>query len=250
MNWLLLRGLARDKRHWGDFGSLFERRVQDSNVFMLDLPGMGTERHRGSPLSISGIADDLRHRWLQLTYDFGSPWSILAVSLGGMVAIDWCDRYPYDFQKLVLVNSSSGGISNPIRRLQPPVWLEFIRIAMAKTEREKESTILGFNSNITSPRSPEIFDEWTRYAEENPNDITNIAKQVVAAARYKAPQELDGIRTLVLASMQDHLTHPSCSWELARRYSAAVAFHDIAGHDLPLDAPEWVADQVNYWLTD
>ena len=73
MNWLLLRGLARDKRHWGDFGSLFERRVQDSNVFMLDLPGMGTERHRDSPLSISGITDDLRHRWLQLTYDFGSP---------------------------------------------------------------------------------------------------------------------------------------------------------------------------------
>ena len=80
--------------------------------------------------------------------------------------------------------------------------------------------------------------------------IKNITKQVLAGARYRAPKKLNGIRTLVLASMRDHLTHPSCSWELARRYSAALAFHDIAGHDLPLDAPEWVADQVNYWLND
>ena len=88
MNWLLLRGLARDQRHWMDFGKIFEERLSGSRVFMLDMPGMGDQNKRPSPLTIPGIVDDLRHRWKQLDYDFGGPWGILAVSLGGTAAAE------------------------------------------------------------------------------------------------------------------------------------------------------------------
>ena len=51
MNWLFLRGLARDARHWGPFPHIFEERVPEAKVFTLDLAGMGTERRRNAPIS-------------------------------------------------------------------------------------------------------------------------------------------------------------------------------------------------------
>ena len=249
MNWLLLRGLARAQRHWMQFGSIFEERMPGSRVFMLDLPGMGDQNKRLSPLTIPGIVDDLRHRWKQIEHDFGGPWGILAVSLGGMVAMDWCDRYAYDFQKLVLVNSSSGGVSHPLRRLQPPMIAEFLKVAKAGSAREKERTILGFNSNIRSAQDPSIEEAWAQFAEESPNRILNIARQIIAGTQYRAPKTLMA-RTLVLSALHDHLTHPSCSWDLARRFGSSLVFHDTAGHDLPMDAPEWLVDQVRFWMDD
>jgi pimeloyl-[acyl-carrier protein] methyl ester esterase len=249
MNWLLLRGLARDQRHWMQFGSIFEERMPGSRVFMLDLPGMGNQNKRLSPLTVPGIVDDLRHRWKQIEHDFGGPWGILAVSLGGMVAMDWCDRYAYDFQKLVLVNSSSGGVSHPLRRLQPPMIAEFLKIAKARSAREKEQTILGFNSNIRSAQDPSIEDAWAQFAEDSPNTVLNIARQIIAGTQYRAPKSLMP-RILVLSALQDHLTHPSCSWDLARRFGSSLVFHDTAGHDLPMDAPEWLVDQVRFWMDD
>ena len=249
MNWLLLRGLARDQRHWMDFGKIFEERLAGSRVFMLDMPGMGDQNKRPSPLTIPGIVDDLRHRWKQLDYDFGGPWGILAVSLGGMVAMDWCDRYSYDFQRLVLVNSSSGGVSHPLRRLQPPMIAEFLKIASSRSARDKERTILGFNSNIRSAQDPSIEDAWAKFAEESPNPLMNIARQLIAGTQYRAPKTLRP-RTLVISALHDQLTHASCSWDLARRFGAGLVFHDAAGHDLPMDAPEWLIDQVGFWMNN
>lgn len=249
MNWLLLRGLARDKRHWMQFGEIFEERIPGNNVFMLDLPGMGDQSRRPSPTKVANITDDIRHRWQQLSHDHGGPWGILGVSLGGMVAMDWCHRHSYDFQRLVLVNSSSGGISHPLSRLQLPIFGKFMKIARSTSADEKEKTILGFNSNIANSQNPAIQEAWAQFANESTNSLLNIARQIVAAAQYRAPKELNA-RTLVLSSLQDNLTDPSCSWKLARRFGASVIFHDSAGHDLPLDAPNWLVDQVRFWMQD
>ena len=124
---------------------------------------------------------------------------------------------------------------------------EFLKIASARSPRDKERTILGFNSNIKSAQDPTIEDAWARFAEESPNPLVNIARQLIAGTQYRAPKELRP-RTLIISALQDHLTHASCSWDLARRFGAGVVFHDTAGHDLPMDAPEWLIDQVGFWL--
>mgnify|MGYP003949335389 CR=1 FL=1 len=45
MNWLFLRGLTREQRHWGPFRDVFARDYPGAKVHCLDLPGTGTERH-------------------------------------------------------------------------------------------------------------------------------------------------------------------------------------------------------------
>src|SRR5438552_440235 len=94
--WLLLRGLAREQRHWGRFRpELSARLPPGAEIHCLDLPGTGTEHLRGSPANIAAIAEDVRERWLGLRGE--GPWGLLAVSLGGMVAMEWCAAHPADF---------------------------------------------------------------------------------------------------------------------------------------------------------
>ena len=97
MKWLLLRGLARDARHWGDFPDILKNHLNNAEVFVLDLPGFGTESHRISPFTIRGITNDIRKRWAQLEKKHPGTWNILSISLGGMIALDWINRFSSDF---------------------------------------------------------------------------------------------------------------------------------------------------------
>jgi hypothetical protein len=36
--------------------------------------------------------------------------------------------------------------------------------------------------------------------------------------------------------------------EIARRWHCSIAIHPTAGHDLPLDAGDWVAKEILAWL--
>ena len=108
MNWLLLRGLGRDSRHWGNFPSILESHLTDSKTFVLDLPGFGTERHRISPLTVKRICDDTRSRWNEIKRQHSGLWNLLSISFGGMVTMDWLNRFPSDFQNAVIINGYSG----------------------------------------------------------------------------------------------------------------------------------------------
>ena len=248
MKWLLLRGLARDVRHWGDFPQVFERHVEDSEAHVLDLPGFGSERDRKSPLSVRGMTDDLRERWQDLKGEQGEPWGILGISLGGMIVMDWVSRFPADFTSAVIINSSSRDTSPAYRRLQPYALRQFIKVARAKTNQDKENYILHLNSNTTITKKPELVEQWAQMADEQPNPAKNNLIQLNAAVRFNAPRSLS-TRTLFISSLADRLSHPRCTWELAHRFKAPVVFHDTAGHDLPLDAPDWVASQVQSWIS-
>src|SRR5690606_3024438 len=104
MQWLMLRGLAREVRHWGSFLATFEEQSGAKRALGLDLPGMGTEVGRPVPNTISGFVDDVRARFLAARGDDPGPWGIFAVSLGGMVLLNWLERYPADFARAVVVN--------------------------------------------------------------------------------------------------------------------------------------------------
>ena len=92
MNWLLLRGMTRELRHWGPFPRIFEERAPGARVLCLDLPGAGTERARPSPWSVGGIAEDVRRRWRAAAAAGEGQWAVLGISLGGMVTLEWCRR--------------------------------------------------------------------------------------------------------------------------------------------------------------
>jgi pimeloyl-ACP methyl ester carboxylesterase len=237
--WLLLRGLVREKRHWGAFPAELEAQ-NGVTTLCLDLPGTGTECTRPSPKTIAAIVDDIRERFLAVRGDQG-PWGIFAVSLGGMVALDWAARYPDDFTRCVVSNTSAADVSSPLDRFRPSAWPTIAR-AGAASAATRERRILDLTSNHLADRAG-LADQHARYAVEQPIGWATFARQILAASRSRLPAAIP-VPVTVLVSDGDRLVDPTCSRRIAERLGAPLRVHPDGGHDLPLDAPAWVIEQL------
>ena len=244
-HWLFLRGLAREARHWGDFASRFEAAVPGARVHALDLPGTGRRFDESAPVLISETTDLVREEF-RTRVPQGAPAAVLAISLGGMLAADWLARYPGEFGAGVLINSSFAGVSSVFERLRPTALMRVLAIAGHSGSLARERAILRMISN-----RPEAYErlagEWAKYTESAPLSLANAARQLIAAARFRLPAERPTCRLLVLASRADRMVNSRCSERLAQVWASTLRVHSEAGHDLPLDAPTWVAAQVGEW---
>lgn len=74
------------------FVAQFERASPGSRVIALDLPGNGLRNQHVSPLNVRDMVEDCR---AQLAHaGVAPPFHLLAMSLGGMVAVDWSAATP------------------------------------------------------------------------------------------------------------------------------------------------------------
>jgi pimeloyl-ACP methyl ester carboxylesterase len=241
--WILLRGLVREQRHWGDFPAVFRRAVQGAQVFTPDLPGNGSEHLAASPASVAAMVEACR-AGLHARGVHG-PYRLLALSLGAMVAVEWCARYPNDIDRAVLVNTSMRPFSRFHQRLR---WQNYPALAAAALSgAARERTILRLTSNRRGADQA-LLDEWNAIARSAPVARANAVRQLAAAARYRAPATPPAVPLLVLASRGDRLVDPCCSQRLAQAWQAPLRLHPDAGHDLPLDDGAWVARMVADWL--
>ncbi len=247
-NWLFLRGLSREQRHWGTFPQVFERATGGDRVFLLDLPGTGTENGRASPKTIEGIADDVRRRWESLRDANQGPWGLLGISLGGMVAMAWTAAHPNDFTRLVLASTSAGNLSPPLERFDWKIVPAALRSLFERDPVKREERILGFTTRLLEDRAP-VAEEWARIQLDRPVARAVVITQLRAAARYQAPPRID-VPTLILAGARDPMANPSCARLLASELGAPFEIHPGAGHEIATDAPEWVADRVAAWLKE
>lgn len=256
MNWLLLRGLAREQRHWGEFPEAMKNALSGASIHCLDLPGTGTENGRPSPTSVEGIAEDIRSRWLKLKSSVSAqaspqaskePWALLGISLGGMVSLDWVARHPEDFSRLAIINSSAANTSLPHDRLNPEVLPALLKALMSRDSVEIEIEVLKATTRMQSDILGRA-EAWAKLASDRPLHVTTPVLQLAAAARFLAPERVP-LPLLVLSSDRDGFTNPACSVSLANRYQAQLVRHPEAGHELPLDAPGWVAEQLARWLS-
>jgi alpha-beta hydrolase superfamily lysophospholipase len=247
MRWLLLRGLVREQRHWLDFPTAFSAGVRTADgpttVVTLDLPGFGTETATPVPPTVGGFTDLLRARWLRDATP-GAPAGIFAVSLGGMVALDWLARFPADFSAGVIVNSSLADLSPPWQRMRLHNWPR-VFVAPLLPARARERMLLGMTR--THGDLERDADRYAAIAADARPRRSSAAGQLRAAMRMRCPARLD-VPALVLTSHGDRLVSWRCSEAIATRLGLPMRIHDTAGHDLPLDAPEWVCGQVTDWL--
>lgn len=247
MNWLILRGLVREQRHWGTFAGEFEAALREKDpqakVHCLDFAGFGTESDRPSPVTIDGIVDDLRYRWQAIGGE--EDWGLLSVSLGGMVAMNWTSRFSGDFKKLVLINSSVGGLSPLFKRMQPRNIPTILSLFWERNIRRREERILSITTNLSGEALKKRADWQGGFAKVvRPRDA---AAQILAAIRFRAPEKIS-IPVLVLTSKGDTLVHYSCSERIAEHFGAHLRVHESANHDLPTDDPQWVSGQVQAWV--
>ena len=110
---MLLRGLGRSQGHWGDFVTRLRATWPAVEVETPDLPGCGARHEERAPADVAGTLAAVR-----AAVRPGGPVSVLGVSLGGMVALEWARRHPGELAGLVVINSSLGGLTPPWRRLR------------------------------------------------------------------------------------------------------------------------------------
>lgn len=246
MSWLLLRGLTREARHWGGFSGQLAQYLGNEEVMALDLPGNGEFCGQTSPGSVRGMVDFLRQQ-LQLKGP-QTPCKVLAMSLGGMVATDWAQRYPDEVERLVLVNTSMRPFSGVTQRLRPGNWLQLALMAARwKDADHAERVIHQLTCNNVTSRDEDLA-AWRRIRKSAPVTAANAARQLRAAAGFSCAAAAPPCATLLLSSAADHLVHPTCSARLAGAWQAAHRQHPWAGHDLPHDDADWVCRQVMAWL--
>jgi pimeloyl-ACP methyl ester carboxylesterase len=241
-SWLFLRGLSREARHWLPFPERFERGVPGARVHLLDMPGGGTEWSREAPLSVGATMRDVRRRWLRLRDDHPGPWSVLGISLGGMVTLRWVGEHPADFEDAVVINTSAGDLSPPWGRMRFGVMGGVVRAMLSDDEVEREREILGFTTCLFEDRET-LAVQWAEYHRERPMTRANVVRQLAAGARFRSPDRI-AVPLLVLASTRDPLARAECGRRIAAKYGARFALHSSAGHDLPRDDAEWVIQQV------
>ncbi len=247
VTWVLLRGLAREAGHWGDFARELQAALPGSRVLTPDLPGCGTEGSQRSATTVAGLLACVREGVGKAAP--GQRLCLFGLSMGGMIALEWSRQHPEDLAGVVLVNSSAGGVSAPWRRLRPGAIWGLARAALAPDADARERRVFSFTSARPDRRAV-VLPRWTELARLRPVARATAARHLLAAGRYRYRRPAEGTISppvLVLVSERDGMVSPACSLALAGRLGAPVRRHPTAGHDLPLDDPEWVITQLADW---
>ena len=263
MRLVLLRGLARESGHWGDFIDHLSQKINNNikangitplQILTPDCSGCGQFNQHSAFTSISATTDHIRQQIDAVNLNKQSSHTILiGLSMGGMIAMDWARRYPKEISGVVLINSSSG--EQPLHwRVRPKALLIgfmslFTSIAMRESLMLKlvSNNVLQYESNIK---------KWQMIQQQRPVTRRTIIKQLIAAARFSLKNntgqdgeaEMSNNPGLILCSKGDRLVAMQCSLDIAKRFDWQISIHPSAGHDLPLDDPDWVVDQLLKWL--
>lgn len=243
--WIFLRGLMRDHRHWGGFPDLFRAQL-DANVYTLDLPGNGLLNQIDSPASVPALAQWVRAELLRR--ELQPPYRVFAMSLGAMVAVAWADTAPQEIDACVLVNTSLRPVSPFYQRLRPAAWPLLARMALGNPSPVDAETAILQLTSAQFERTRAVLGDWQVWRKALPVSRCNALRQLLAAARYKAPPQKPGTRLLLLTGAGDRLVDTRCSQALADAWQCSLRLHPSAGHDLPLDDPQWAVRQVQQWL--
>lgn len=245
--WILLRGLVREQRHWGTFPALLAATLPTAQLITPDLPGNGSRCHETSPTSVAQMVEACRRQLQQ--QGIAPPYSLLALSLGGMVAVEWAARYPQELAHCVLVNTSMRPYSPFYQRLRWQNYGAIARQILRGSRAGQEQLVLRLTSRSGDRASrAALLQQWLAYQREFPVTRRNALRQLCAAARFRAPAQPPPLPVLILAGAADQLVDHRCSLKLAQAWQVPLAVHPDAGHDLPLDDGAWVAARIAEWL--
>ena len=247
MHIILLRGLAREAAHWHSFPEQLQKTLgAQCQLHLIDFPGCGKYYQRPALRSIEAMADHARNEdKIPAALASGEPVFIIGISMGGMVALDWAQRFPRGVNGIVLINSSAG--DQPLFwRLQPAAWPSVL-LALVLPVRRREARVLRMvsNDNVAYQKN---LQQWLDIQQQRPITRVTILKMLRAAAKF-CPRKEGSVRGLVLTSRGDRMVSPRASDAIAQRFQWPLVDHPHAGHDLPMDDARWVVQEIQRWIT-
>ena len=244
-NWLLLRGLSRQKLHWGDFPQHLAR-LSGSEVLFEDLPGFGVRNEEPSPSTIEGIAETIATSAFTDSRLKAGKINLVGISMGGMVALALAQAFPEKVASLSLINTSFKPYCAFYQRLQPSAYVGFVKAWFNPMMQQSEREILRLSSNFRDSDDV-LLDQWLAFRRQQKPSRAAALKQIVAATRFSFYGDKPVADILFVASSKDKVVSPRCSENAACAWNADYRCHRSAGHDLPLDAPEWLAEELVSW---
>ncbi|KMT63682.1 alpha/beta hydrolase [Catenovulum maritimum] len=241
---LMLRGLMREQAHWKSFIEKLSIQQKLYPVIAIDIAGNGTECKRNSFTTISACRQDIQVRF-NTKYPNCKKIILIGISMGGMIALDWAKNEPNKIIKLCVLNTSAANLVPFYLRLNLAKITDLIKIIIDHKSREK--TILNLTSNVYKNNDC-IIECWNKIQDRRPVSRLNIFRQIYAAARFKADSV--NVDCLIIACRKDKLVDYQASVKLAKLLSCKLVINDTAGHDIALDAPDFLLDQITEWLAN
>jgi len=226
---------------------LLQAAFPKAQIHTLDLPGTGRFHEQRSPNSIEAILAMTRQQALNDGV-LQAPVTLLGLSLGGMVAWEWMRRHPEDVCASVLVNSSFAGVSPFYQRLRWQSYGKFLRVLAADSVYDEERAIVRLVSNRPDQDRLLTVQDWTKIHRQRPISFKNSFRQIRAAALYRPGAQGPNKPVLLLSGLGDRLVSPACSSAIQQKWQLQLRRHPTAGHDLPLDAGDWVLEQLKNWI--
>lgn len=215
------------------------QRFPDDRILCPDLPGNGSLYDLESPRSVAEAVEAYR-RYCRES-GISGPYQLLGLSMGGMAALSWLASYPDEVERAVAINTSVAGQNISWQRFRPAALVRLLPSIMTVASRER--AILELTTNLQhSPDS--VLMRWLDIAERQPLKTRNALRQIVAAKRFRMSRPNHPERITMVVSLGDRLVSPHCSQSLSRLWGLNLICHESAGHDLPLDAPEWLLDRL------
>jgi pimeloyl-ACP methyl ester carboxylesterase len=226
---VLIHGAGGTHMHW----PAALRRLPDWNVYSLDLPGHGKSAGPGCR-SIGGYREAIYGFCQALTLD---RIVLAGHSMGGAIALDFARHFPGRTAGLVLVGTGAR-----------------LRVAPALLE--------GLRDDF--PRTAQLIADWT-HDRDAPQQLKRLYRhrllenepQVVlgdfqACDNFDLREQVAAIQApaLVICGSNDIMTPPRLSEALAATLPhARLVMIPQAGHMLPLERPEELADAVISFLS-
>ena len=130
--------------------------------------------------------------------------------------------------------------------MRPGAWPRIVRLLTRRELFDREVDILRLTSN--RPVDLDVMKHWYSIQRQRPVSYANAYAQMKAAMAYKPLPQRPLPDALVLASKGDRIVHWSCSKVFEQRWQWTLKVHSSAGHDLPMDDPEWAIQQIKNWL--
>lgn len=245
--WILLRGLTREQGHWGAFVPTLQAMLPaGSQILTPDLPGNGVLHGQTSPTRVEHMVEALRS--MLAAQGHRPPYHVVAMSLGAMVTVAWAHAHPQELTRCVLINTSLSPFSPFWQRLQARNYPRIVKLLLTHASAEDWERAIMAMTTRHPPDSQATLQHWLQLRAAHPVSTANGLRQLWAATRYRAPRAKPPVPMLILNALGDQLVSPRCSATLAQRWQLPLLRHPTAGHDLPLDAAPWVAQEVQRWL--
>ena len=220
--WILLRGLTREAGHWGAFEPLLRQAVAPHAVLTPDLPGNGQRWAERSAATVPALMEAVRADLA--AQGIHPPYRLLGMSLGAMACVAWAEMYADEVEAMVLVNTSLRPFSGFYQRLLPRAWLPLARLlTLGASPEAMEQAVLALTSrnNFSESARAQLIAQWVDLRQRHPVSRASAVNQLLAAARYRAPQAAPDMPILVVGTHGDRLVSPRCSEALATRWASS-----------------------------